>query len=337
MATDSSQAFADYQRLAEQSLDAWKSLWTHALEAGSGARPKPAFGAFGAPESGVERMLDGLKSYCSWLESMSAASAAAPEGLRWDQAFQKTFAGNLGEPFLESLRGMLGGAAGDPEQWMPAFLRLSAPLQQSLQGWLDLPAFGLSREHQEQSQRLAKAWLDYTEQSSRYQNLMARVGREAAERLQEKLADREAPGREVKTLRALYDLWIDAAEDVYQQVALSDEFREVYGAMVNAQMRVHSLLQQQVEQSSRQLGIPTRSEVNSLGQRLQELRRASGPAGLDDLHRELAALRAEVVALRTSQRSATRSDKHVTAKAATPRKTTRKPAAKSPTRTPRRK
>ena len=40
--------------------------------------------------------------------------------------------------------------------------------------------------------------------------------------------------------RALFDLWIDAAEEAYAQVALSPEFREVYGAYVNAQMRLRN-------------------------------------------------------------------------------------------------
>jgi ribosomal protein L29 len=47
----------------------------------------------------------------------------------------------------------------------------------------------------------------------------------------------------------------------------------VYGAQVNTQMCVRKLQKEQLEQVCRQLGMPTASEVSSLGQRLQELRR----------------------------------------------------------------
>jgi class III poly(R)-hydroxyalkanoic acid synthase PhaE subunit len=303
MSPHASHPFDDYQNLAEQSLEAWKSLWSRAV----GSVPGDAGATWSAPfgnaaEAGVERLLEGLKSYCAWLESVSAASAAAPGGLRWDQAFAKAFGGNLAQPFAQAFGDLPDLGVAGPEQWMQQFMRAASPMQQSLRGLLDLPAFGLAREHQEQSQKLGRAWLDYLEQSARYQTLIARVGRTAAERLQEKLADRDAPGRQVESLRALYDLWVDAAEDAYAELALSDEFREVYGAMVNAQMRVRSLVQQQVEETSAQLGVPTRSEVDSLGQRVQELRRHAAPATMQAMREELAQLREELAELRRSQR-----------------------------------
>jgi hypothetical protein len=66
--------------------------------------------------------------------------------------------------------------------------------------------------------------------------------------------------------------------------------------MSNAQTRLRQLQQQQTEQCCRELGMPTRSEVASLGQRLQEVRRElrSRPAPAD----ALTALRAEVAALK---------------------------------------
>jgi polyhydroxyalkanoate synthesis regulator phasin len=54
---------------------------------------------------------------------------------------------------------------------------------------------------------------------------------------------------------------------------LTDEFREAYGAMANSQMRVRSLQQQQTEQLCQQWGLPTRREMDTLGERLQQVRR----------------------------------------------------------------
>jgi hypothetical protein len=119
--------------------------------------------------------------------------------------------------------------------------------------------------------------------------------------LQEKLAQHAEPGRQIDSLKGLYDLWVDASEEAYADIALSDEFREVYGEMVNTQMRVRQLQQQQTEQLCQQLGVPTRSEVSSLGERLQALRRefrASRAGASADPADEIMALRRELAALK---------------------------------------
>ncbi len=87
---------------------------------------------------------------------------------------------------------------------------------------------------------------------------------------------------------------------------LSAEFREVYGALVNAQMRVRSLVQQEVERIGTDLGMPTRSEVNSIGERLQALRREVRARGDDSLAGEVAALREEFAALKGHAKRAQR-------------------------------
>jgi class III poly(R)-hydroxyalkanoic acid synthase PhaE subunit len=90
---------------------------------------------------------------------------------------------------------------------------------------------------------------------------------------QDKLAEREEPGRQLTSARALFDLWIDAAEEAYAQVALSPEFREVYGAYVNAQMRLRNGMQGEIEQVCAAMGMPTRTEVDAAHRKIAELER----------------------------------------------------------------
>lgn len=188
--------------------------------------------------------MDGLKSYVDWMQQAAAAmtgqggataSPVAPFG-NW------TFSGTGTPP--------IGLAA--------------------LRGLLDTPAFGYNREQQAQQQALLRALLDHQQASARYHELLARAQAQGAERMQRKLAE---PGFQVASLKAMYDLWVDAVEEAYAEIALSDEFREAYAAQGNTQMRVRQLQQKQVEQWCREAGLPTRSEVATLGQRVQELRR----------------------------------------------------------------
>ncbi len=84
-----------------------------------------------------------------------------------------------------------------------------------------------------------------------------------------------------------------------------EEFRGVYGDVVNAQMRVRSQLQQEVERIGVDLGMPTRTELNSVHKRMHDLRRelrdsqeAQSNGAHDGRDAEIAAMRAEIDDLR---------------------------------------
>src|SRR4051812_1440821 len=150
---------------------------------------------------------------------------------------------------------------------------------------------------------MAAALVDYQEQNGRYNALILKASQRGFELFESKLAAREEPGRQIDSLRALYDLWVDAAEEGYAEVALSPEFRQVYGELVNAQMRMRSQIQQEVERIATDFGMPTRSELDSIGQRLHDLRREvrnGGRDGSNSLAREVESLRREVAALKSA-------------------------------------
>lgn len=139
--------------------------------------------------------------------------------------------------------------------------------------WLQMPAFGPAREHQERWQALAAAMLDLQQKNDDYSQLMLEAGRDAFERFERKLAERSEPGRQLQSARALFDLWIDAAEEAYAEIALSPRFRRVYGDLVNAQMRVRAGVQDQIERMGSLFGLPGRTEVDAAHRRIAELER----------------------------------------------------------------
>jgi polyhydroxyalkanoate synthase subunit PhaE len=138
---------------------------------------------------------------------------------------------------------------------------------------LGMPAFGSGREQQERLQKLMQAQLDFQQREGAYNALMMKALQRAYGVFQDKLAEREEPGRQLTSARALFDLWIDAAEEAYAQVALSPEFREVYGAYVNAQMRLRNGMQGEIEQVCAAMGMPTRTEVDAAHRKIAELER----------------------------------------------------------------
>ena len=174
---------------------------------------------------------------------------------------------------------------------------------------LRLPNFGFAREHQERRQKLLRAALAFQDALGQYQELLGKAGRRGLDRLRDKLAEREQPGRQIDSLRGLYDLWIDAAEEAYAEIALSSEFRQVYGAMVNRQVALRQAMQIEVEHCCTEFGLPTRTELNAVHKRLHGMRRQ-----LRALEEELASQRDAKVLASAARPSQGRAPKAATRK-----------------------
>ncbi|WHZ18120.1 MAG: PHA synthase subunit [Rhodanobacteraceae bacterium] len=284
-----------------EAVDADKTPWHEGLEQWS--RMFDAGKARDAQSEVVERLLAGARSYFSLLQTLAEKGGngnADPQA--WRDAVRNAFnfpgadAALIDNPLARALRELAGQGAKGFEQMMENL----QPAMREMRALLDLPAFGYAREHQEHYQRMAKAWLDCQHETNRYNALIARASKRAFEVFEDKLAEHGEPGRQIDSARGLYDLWVDAAEDAYAEVALSDEFREVYGALVNAQMRVRQNMQREVERIATDLGMPTRTEIDSMGKRLHALHRdaKNHAETLPDLVAEVAALRAEVERLK---------------------------------------
>lgn len=289
----------------------------------------------------IEHLLAGAQGYLGMLQSL-ASTVGGQAATGFANPFASAgFAGGLppsamANPFATAMRGFGTQGARGFDQMMEQFAGVAGPMFDKAKDALHAPAFGPFREKQENRQNGVQVFIDYQEQSARYDRLMLKVSEKAFARFQLKLAEREEPGRQIDSARGLYDLWIDAAEEAYAEIALSEEFREIYAAVVDAQMRVRKHVQGEIEKFCNQLGMPTRSEVNSIGERLQALRREFREereitSDTEALHAEMAELRRELAALKST---ATRKPKAVqTAAVAKPTKAAKVAKAK-PARKP---
>lgn len=240
-------------------------------------------------------------------------ASAADVAKAWKQAL-----GTNGEsPFPEMFRGIAGPGIKGLQQWAEDASPYLEAWRKELTAMLGMPAFGFSREHQERRQKLVQAQIDLQEKVSAYNALLARAGERAFEIFENRLAECSEPGRQIESARALFDLWIDAAEEAYAEIALSDEFGHVYGQLVNAQMRAQAALQGEVEQMCRALGMPTRSEV------------ASGHRKLHQMERELRGLKARLAALEGGKATAAPAKAGSVAVKAPAKKVAKTPSAKT--------
>jgi|GEM_PF-1652595 len=287
-------------------------VWQRMLP--SGSLDSPAFDSYRAlfegrkPEaqSGMpQRLMDQGKAFFGFVENMAKSLAgntnASPQdftnGLNsWLGNLNSQFAGN---PFgaQGAGAGAFSGAFGGANFGNGAAAQFLKPMMQpfaiNLDALKDQPTFGYSREKQEQSNALMADMGGYMRAMQAYQALIMQSQFDGVKRFQTSLNDSEASP--IDSLRGLYDAYIDSAEEAFAETALKPEFRQVYGDLVNAQMRVKRHMMTLAENQSRDLGMPTRSEVITLAKTVHELKRSRSE--LVDVKRELAELKAAVAAL----------------------------------------
>jgi class III poly(R)-hydroxyalkanoic acid synthase PhaE subunit len=330
----------DYQELAKRTWEAFASQLQKPLGAGIDDFFKASSTQSSPPQSSSTRSsstktsptnptlanaIAGLKSYADWMQG-AAATVSTPQD-NWRQQMNQLF-GGTSQPFSQGFSSQ-GFSTADSastrsfvEQWQAMLQAVQKDGFSGGQQGSSSP-FGFNRDQQAQQQDFATAITRHLEASQRYQSLIQRSNAQAMEKMQSRLAKLAVPGEQIESLKVLYDLWVDCAEEAYAEIALSDEFRVAYAEMVNTQIRVRQLQQEQTEYLCQQLGIPTRSDVSSLGERLQSLRRemrnnrTTAPAthaeDIAALRREVAALKQDLLAKKKPASSAGNSSVNKTA------------------------
>ncbi|KJV36891.1 poly(R)-hydroxyalkanoic acid synthase subunit PhaE [Luteibacter yeojuensis] len=294
-----------YQAFVREGVEAWARQFD----------PKAAPAEAPSPDI-MGRLFTGLGGYGDWMRAFTTGEPPASPFAHGTPPF--------GQP---------GPAAAGPFGYGPP--PGAQPGSEGFDDWaklaretLSMPAFGLTREQQEEQQALLRAWIDYAEQYARYQSLLQGV----QDRANETLRSQGMPA-DADSLRAVYDRWVNLSEDSYAAAAMSAEFREVYASLVNAQMRLKVLQQRQVERFALQAGLPTRREVDSLGERLQavrrELRQMQGLAAeVEALKGEVASLKRGIAAKAAPTKSTAPAKKPAAKKAAVKKATGKKGAAR---------
>lgn len=279
----------DFEALARQYFSAWGDALRHAASTG-GVEGSHAPGSW-------QQTIEG------WAQLMSAPGAA-PGNRQADEAVHRfreqaggwygtmqavaaRFAGqdassaDIAQAWREAVEGqgggmlkwMLQGARGHTQSGGPDLLAMLERLQKELEPWLQSPAFGPAREHQARWQGLLRAQQDYQAHARAYVEQIQQALDDAHALFEQRLSEHEQPGNQLTSARAMFDLWIEVAEEAYAKVALSEPFQQVYASLGNAQMRLRGAAQHEVERLCEALGLPTRTEMDAAHRRITELER----------------------------------------------------------------
>lgn len=146
-------------------------------------------------------------------------------------------------------------------------------VRENLHRFLAAPGLGYTREEQSQYQDLMRRGLDYQRALHNYSQFFSGMGLKAVERMRDVVVKRFQDGKPIDSTRVLYDVWVDACEAVYGEDVATEQYAEVHGALVNSLMAFKHRLGSIVDESLGSMNMPTRAELRTLQDRLQETRR----------------------------------------------------------------
>jgi class III poly(R)-hydroxyalkanoic acid synthase PhaE subunit len=264
------------------------------------------------------------------LQSMSAGNAG-PE--QWQQFWEQTLAGlrsnmgqftNLGgfydpiqqwQKFASSTAPMPGMDWMTGSDWMKNFANMPGMSgmpnmgnmgnmgnwQEQAQKMLGMPGVGYTREWQEDMQKMARLWMEHQQASQEYAEALSKVGSDTVNRLQSKLMSLTGSENPVSTLRELYDLWVDCAEDAYAELVNSDEYSQINARLVNTLMAYKQQARRMIDDTLGMMNMPTRRELDSVHKRLHDVKKQQNAApDVSGLQAEVAALRQELAELKAA-------------------------------------
>jgi class III poly(R)-hydroxyalkanoic acid synthase PhaE subunit len=214
----------------------------------------------------------------------------APAG-GWDvlsktfDQMQKAFSGGLSGQD-ESFGKMLGFWEMPLDNWqrmvsslspmMPGDLLRNMPhtqVKENFDRMLSAPGLGYHREEQAQYQELVRCGMEYQRSFQEYIGFFNHLGMKSVDRMRSLVQSRSESGKAIDSARTLYDSWVHCCEEVYAEEVSTPEYARIHGQLVNAQMALKKRLSVMVDESLGALNMPTRSELRTLQNRLQETRR----------------------------------------------------------------
>ncbi|QGU33246.1 class III poly(R)-hydroxyalkanoic acid synthase subunit PhaE [Thermochromatium tepidum] len=196
-------------------------------------------------------------------------------------------------------------------------------LKNTLDRALSAPGLGYTREEQTHYQELMRSALEYQAALQEYANFYTQLGMKSVKRMGDYIQGVIDSGKTIDSARALYDNWVACCESAYADEVATPEYARIHGRLVNAQMALKKRLSILVDENLGALNMPTRSELRTLQDRLQETRRENKALrhSLHSLERRVAALAGEAPA--STPATALRSPTPAAAKAPARRRTSK--------------
>jgi len=143
----------------------------------------------------------------------------------------------------------------------------STPFAQIMQAL----SLGHGHERQLEWQRYLNALGEYQQSAAALIQHFVNVFTQSLQQVPAEVEQRQQANQPVQSIRELYDLWIECGERCFADVAKSEDFVSAQAAHTNALSRLRLAERVLLERWMQQYDLPTRSEVNSLHQKMRDM------------------------------------------------------------------
>lgn len=258
----------------------------------------------------MEKMMEQGKMLFHMTEQFTKNMGDGSEMTDWSSAMEKTFAdmqnafGGGMQQGDDAMHKMMAFWEMPFDNWQRMVSSLSLTpgdalrnmphdqVNDGLNRFLSAPGLGYSREEQGQYQDLMQRAMEYQKALQEYTQFFSNLGIKSVDRMRGKMTELSEQDKVVDSARGLYDMWVNCCEEVYGEQVMTPEYAVIHGKLVNALMALKHRMSIMVDETLGTMNMPTRSEVRTLQDRLQETRRDNKA-----LRRELTALKERVEAL----------------------------------------
>lgn len=211
---------------------------------------------------------------------------ALPEQLRW---IAELYSGEIPlmaagmfthfwTPWAEFSLGMmekgLSGGKASPEAAVETYEEWRKAYEESCGRMLRTPMMGYYREAMEKYSHTMDSLTEFNIVMSEFYASLQSAGLKSVEKLQGRLADMQPEDADAPvSFREFYRLWWHTSEDIYVELFRTDEFSRLLGQLVDKGMQFRKDFQAYVEEATKELPFPNRTEMDHLYKTLHGLRR----------------------------------------------------------------
>jgi len=200
----------------------------------------------------LDKMKSGLDSYNASMMDPAHASAFA-----WPQP-------------LESWKQVMAAMAIVPEE---VFEYLEKSSEDNVFASLAaVPGIGFTREFQDKLLEAGRLWKIYQQCHREYSSAFTELSKLALDRLGEKIVECARSGKKIRSLKEVYNLWIDASEEVFAEFAFNEDYSLLYGKLVNSLMAFKRHNDSIVDDFLPLLNLPSRQSMQTVYKRQQQMR-----------------------------------------------------------------
>lgn len=173
---------------------------------------------------------------------------------------------------LENWKSMVNAMSGLPEEVFENAVQDN--IEKLIERFAALPGLGPTRELQEKLADSIRLWKDYQHKLHEYESVLAQLGKLALERLEQKIIGLADSNNKITSLKQIYNLWIDANEEVFARFAFNADHAKLYGELINALMRYRIKFNEIMDEVLAAMNMPTGAAMQTVYKRQQQMRNA---------------------------------------------------------------